>query len=140
MKTEPHRIWGHWLPLALGFAAGLAMGLALGPLVLRVLPPFPPRVADMVARFSRDLDLSPDQRRELSAILERTRGRLADLHRDVRPKLEAIREAADAEIEKILTRDQVERFRRIRKHMVPPGLGPEGGEPGSPPGQGPHRP
>lgn len=73
------------------------------------------RYGRMVERFSRALDLTPNQRREVEAILERKRARLRALRGETRPKLAEIRRSTRAEIRGILTPEQAERFDRLEE-------------------------
>ncbi|MEK7475367.1 MAG: hypothetical protein AAB152_06980 [Candidatus Coatesbacteria bacterium] len=131
-----------WSHLVWALAVGLAAGLALGLHAPRWGFPHPRRGGDrtalMVDRVSRQLKLDAGQREKLTAILEKTHHRIMRLRRDVGPKFEAIRKEASREIEKILTPDQVERYRELEKkwdarhrQSGPAGMGPPGPLPGA---------
>lgn len=143
MKTV--RIWHLVFAGATGLV-GLVLGLIIGANLHHL--PFPgPRPGlhageQMLAMFSRDLKLLPEQRQKLSVILDHTHSRLVVFQKEIEPRFEAIRKSADAEIESILTTEQVARFREHKKRMAPPipggfpGPGAIGGPRNSPGGIG----
>lgn len=86
----------------------------------------------MAARLDRVLDLSPDQRRRVEDILERRHQRIMEKWNSVRPVVQTEMEAANAEIERVLTPAQREKFSRMKLRMGPrhrrgPGSGPRQG-------------
>lgn len=64
----------------------------------------------MVERFSRRLDLTPEQKTQVSAILEAKRQKMDVLRAEVNPKFEEIRNSTKKEIRKILTAEQQKKF------------------------------
>lgn len=105
--------------LVLVFAVGLAAGLAIGLHYSRWHLKRPglgsgPR---FVEKFSRDLKLTAEQEFKLQAILDKKRGELKSVRETVDPKLRKIRRDTTAEIEKILTSEQVELFRKQQKRF-----------------------
>lgn len=87
-----------------------------------------------------DLDLSDEQRRELSLILERHEKRLARALADTRPRLYRIVEEIHGEIQVILTPQQRERFERVwmsRHRELFPGGQPDPPDPADPPDEEP---
>jgi len=67
-----------------------------------------------VQHFSRQLDLTPEQRDQLTVILENKREKLHDLNREIRPRFQEIRESTREEIRKILTPEQQKKFESMR--------------------------
>ncbi|HXG58816.1 MAG TPA: hypothetical protein VNL91_07320 [Thermoanaerobaculia bacterium] len=71
----------------------------------------------IVKHLDRRLDLTPDQRRQVEEVLERHRGRIDAISRATRPQIRREIEAANAEIEKILTPEQRERFAKMKMRI-----------------------
>jgi len=124
--------------IVLVFVVGLVAGLALGVHYSRwhfarpgLGPDAGPRSeARFVERFSKELNLTVDQKAKLAAILERKRADLKSVRDTVDPKLAKIRRQTSAEIEKILTPDQVRLFRK-HQHRFDRKPGPRGPGPAS---------
>jgi Spy/CpxP family protein refolding chaperone len=78
--------------------------------------------------FAEELKLTDDQRKQIETIFESHRPQLSVLRDSVRDKFEQERKAIDAEIEKVLTPEQRERFHeindRMRTRALPPGAFP----------------
>lgn len=66
--------------------------------------------ANMVERFSRKLDLTPDQQRAIAAVLEENRQKIKALRAEVHPKFEEIRTATRSAIRLQLTTEQQAKF------------------------------
>jgi len=129
-----------------------------------------PGAGFIVGAMERDLGLSPEQAREVRAIIERARQRGFELRRDTLPRMHEIMEATTRDIRAVLTPEQRERFDALsarrgrwlestmlgtgghRRHggfeerrPGPPGMpgphhGPPPGEPDPPPSDPPARP
>lgn len=84
-----------------------------------------------VERLDRALDLTDAQRKQVAEILERRHARIDDVWKRVHPQLRVEIEQTNAEIEKILTPEQREKFARMKMH-----LRRRGGGPPHPPGRG----
>ena len=85
--------------------------------------------------MSEELDLTDDQRQQIEAVFKTQRESLRGFYREVRERFEAEQGDIRAEVEKILTPDQQERFdelTRRRGQRRPPG--PRGNRFGRPPG------
>jgi Spy/CpxP family protein refolding chaperone len=95
----------------------LLIGAAVGWFAaVRFAPERPhPRMqkGQMLERFSRDLNLTPDQKTQIGRIFEARQAQFAALKSEMRPKSEEIRSASRAEIKKILTAEQQEAFDRL---------------------------
>ncbi len=103
-----------WRHILISLLVGLVAGAALGRWTQgRCRWGSEHRYSRMVEHFSRNLDLSPEQRSEISALLEAKRGRIQALRAELRPRFEEIRASTKAEIRKILTPEQRERFERL---------------------------
>lgn len=66
--------------------------------------------ANVVERFSTQLDLTPDQQREIAAVLEENRQKVRTLRAEIKPKFEEIRNATRQEIRQYLSPEQQEKF------------------------------
>ncbi|MBI2059512.1 MAG: hypothetical protein HYT87_07040 [Nitrospirae bacterium] len=81
----------------------------------------------LLERFTSRLDLTPEQQRQVGAILEGKRQRVHALRAEVRPRFDDIRHTTDDEIARLLTPGQREQFdtmkarreERRRKHHHP---------------------
>jgi Spy/CpxP family protein refolding chaperone len=124
MSRAPH--WKAALVLALVLASGIGLGIAIDRVFLArrgALPPgefmSPWRMGRVLAR----LDLTPDQRARIEEILADRRRDLARVREDVRPELERIRIATEADVRAVLTPDQTRQFdrnlERIRRFGAP---------------------
>lgn len=102
-------------------------------------------------RLERRLGLTPEQKGEIDAILERTRRQAEELRHELRPQVHALMEQANEEIEQVLTEEQRAAYEELRRHhrrradqflLGPPPGGPHGGPPHHGPGprHGPRRP
>jgi len=64
----------------------------------------------ILERFNSKLNLTPEQKSQVSAILQTSREKIKALQTDIHPKFEEIRNSTNAEIRKILTPDQQKKF------------------------------
>jgi hypothetical protein len=98
--------------------------------------------------LQRRLDLTPEQRRQVDAILVDAHGEAASLWKELRPRLMQIVDGANDRIEKVLTPAQLPEFQRYRSehheslrrairglhgHGQAPDRSPPGPAPGAPP-------
>lgn len=73
------------------------------------------RYAHMLDRFSKKLKLTPDQKEKVKVILEAKRQKIKALRAQVGPKFEEIKNSTEAEIQKLLTPEQQEKFESFKK-------------------------
>jgi hypothetical protein len=96
------------------FAAGVAAGVAVDRLLVTGTPrpgrPGPPTSAELVARMTRDLELTGAQAGAIRAILDERWEALSTLSARFEPEAEEIRRAADDRIRATLDPGQRERF------------------------------
>ena len=76
--------------------------------------PRPVAIEGQIARLDRQLGLSAEQRAELREILRRWNDRANTLQREARRQFIEAQAGLRAEVEAILSADQVERFRQLR--------------------------
>jgi Spy/CpxP family protein refolding chaperone len=107
--------------VVLAFVAGFAAGVVTDHLVmLRRGPGMPPMVAHaMAGRLDRHLDLTDEQRRKIEEILERRHGAMDRLWAEMHPRMRVEIDATNAEIERVLTPEQREKFREMRMRLGP---------------------
>jgi len=104
------------------FLLGIALG-ALGTYVVttRVLAARPQSAsrtpANTVAMFTRDLNLNPDQQKQIQAILSDTRARYAALHDKLDPEYEQVRQEGRERVREVLTPDQRPKFEDLLRRM-----------------------
>lgn len=141
--------------LALLAVVGLfLLGMAAGVLATHLYyarqlqgPGGPPMMAGRFFshRLERRLGLTPEQKGEIDAILERTRRQADALRGELRPRVRELMEEANEEIEQVLTPAQREAWDELRRDhrrradqflLGPPPHGPGHG-PGPGPGPGP---
>ncbi len=124
VADSPRRKRAASLVLVLTFLAGGATGAGLFASLTRHGPP--PHGPGRLPPPFEQLDLQPEQRRQVEAVFEKHRGRFEALLDERRPKLEALRDAMDAELMPMLTDAQRVRFEALKKDhpQLPPGFGP----------------
>ena len=107
------------LVLLLTFGAGFIGGAAAHHLLIAHRESVRPIAARaMVRRLDRHLDLSDAQRKQVEEILRRRHAAIDTIWSSARPRVNAELDAANAEIEKILTPPQREKFAKMRMHLL----------------------
>lgn len=132
MSTSPRAI----AALLIGGAliAGIVLGVAGDRVYLwhtrQFLPRHAPRfVTDrMVDHLDRQLSFTPQQKAAVKQIIDRHRARIEAISANVRPQMRQEIDSTNAEIEKLLTPEQREKFKGLRQRRHG-----RGGEPGPPP-------
>jgi Spy/CpxP family protein refolding chaperone len=94
------------------------------------MPPPPPW------RMFHELDLTPDQQTKIKAVFEQHRPKIDAILHEAFPKVHVIQEQIDADVSKLLTPQQNEKLKEIRKRRGPP-RGDRMHHPGPPPGDMP---
>lgn len=95
--------------VVLAFVAGFAAGALTDHIWMLKRGPHPPMAAHaMVNRLDRHLDLTDEQRAKIEQILERR-------HTQMRAEIDL----TNAEIERVLTPEQREKFQRMRMRLGP---------------------
>jgi Spy/CpxP family protein refolding chaperone len=126
MNDRWTRIWFALFVLVVfvtGLAAGLLIDRSLGPAWPGTRPPRfaggpgpmgrfpgPPPPGFLVDRLAQDLSLTADQRAKVEKIFEGRRERLGEFQSQVRARYEQEQRELRAEVEKLLTPDQRQRF------------------------------
>jgi Spy/CpxP family protein refolding chaperone len=104
------------LILALGWFLGAASGL----LFMRCVHPLMHKGHGgwfYRNRLAHELRLSPDQTRQVDAILQQSHERLDKIFEQDRPEIEAVRQDTYQQIRKLLTPDQQVRFDKFHAKM-----------------------
>ena len=103
------------------FVAGAFTGIFVDHLLLRGhrLGPRAHRAAAhvMLSRLDRHLDLTDDQEKKIDEILRRRHDRITEMWEGVRPQVSKEIEATNAEIERLLTPEQREKFAKLRMRL-----------------------
>jgi Spy/CpxP family protein refolding chaperone len=101
-----------WKQVVISLLIGFVLGAALGWLGSQYSEDWrgKDRYSWMLERFSTELDLTPEQKKEIADILEAKRQSIIALRAEIRPRFEEIRNSAREEIRKRLTLEQQEKF------------------------------
>lgn len=107
-----------WRQVAAAFLIGLIAGTAIGRWGLRFRSHkhwgSEKHYSRMLKRFSSKLDLTPEQRKQVATILDAKREKIKALHSEIRPEFEEIRTSTKAEIRRLLTPEQQEKFDQLQ--------------------------
>lgn len=106
------------LVLVLTFTAGFIGGAAVHHLVFahrEQMAPFAMRA--MVNRLDRRLDLTDAQRKQIEEIVHRHHKRISAIWSDAHPRVRAELQAANREIEQVLTPEQRAKYAKMRMHL-----------------------
>ncbi len=101
----------------------------LGPGSSAEAPPGTPPGTPFLGRWmARELELSPEQQRQIEEILSDSGRRAAAMRHELRPRVEALMEETAGRIAAVLTPEQRRRFERLRqRRLLDEGLlGPPG--------------
>ena len=105
------------------FVLGIALG-SVGTYVVttRVLAARPQATlahnpGHTMAMFTSDLNLNPDQQKQIQAILNDTRARYAALHEKLDPEYEQVRQEGRERIRQVLTPEQRPKFEDLLRQM-----------------------
>jgi len=105
------------------FVLGIALG-AVGTYMVttHVLAARPQAVevhtaANTVATLTRDVNLNPDQQRQVLGILNDTRSRYDAIHQEVDPEYEKVRQEGRERIRELLTADQRPKFEEVLRQI-----------------------
>lgn len=112
------------------------------------IPPPPPSAARIAEGMARDLQLTPDQQKQVEQAFERGAERLEKFRTATREQFDVLKKQLDDDIDRVLTPDQRVKHQTMRREedrrrRPPPGgrggpggfgAGPGGPPPGGPPG------
>lgn len=73
--------------------------------------------ANTMAMFTRNLNLNPDQQKQIQAILTETRARYAEIHSQADPEYEKARHEGREKIRHVLTDEQRPKFEDLLRRM-----------------------
>ena len=71
----------------------------------------------MLERFDRKLHLTPEQKKQVTAIFDAKHPQMVALQAEMKPKFEALRNSTQAEIRKILNPDQQKKLDEMNAKM-----------------------
>lgn len=97
------------------FVSGIAAGFLLAHLRREHPPRMMPRM--IVNHLSRRLDLTAEQRKKVEEIVMRHHERIVKLQDSVRPQVRLEVEAANREIDAVLTPEQRQKFAKLRMQL-----------------------
>jgi Spy/CpxP family protein refolding chaperone len=108
------------------FAVGVLAGIAIERVrIARSAPPAPPfgmgqpwAEGHMPMMF-RELDLTPEQRQQIGAILQESRPRTQEILREMLPRLRAVTDSVRDEVRAVLTAEQAARLDSLMAEMRP---------------------
>jgi len=128
-----------WNQVAIAAAAGFLLGAFFSDFYRgHHRPGHPPRGGGPMEMFSRELNLSDAQNKQLSAVFEKYRPEMDKLLGVNRPKIDALRLKIKEEFKKVLTPAQAAKMEELEKGFGPGGRHGPGGPPpghfGPPPG------
>jgi len=107
-----------FLVLVLGIALGSVGTYVVTTRVLAARPQASPgSAADRVAMYTRDLNLNPDQQKQIQQILSDTRARYAELHDKLDPEYEQVRQQGRDRVRQVLTAEQRPKFEDLLRRM-----------------------
>jgi len=113
------------LVVIVAFIAGFFVGIAGDRLYLiHTRQFFPRRAADyaahhVVSRLDRELHLTDAQKTSIQRVVDQHRVRIEAVWNNVRPQVRQEIEAANAEIDRLLTPEQRTKFQQMRMRMAP---------------------
>ena len=130
------------LLVAVAFVAGALIGFAGGRVYSMFHGPLRGRGPDfmrgrIVSHLHRELNLSEQQHDQIAQIMDRHHKRMQEISAGIRPQMRQELDAANREIEALLTPEQREKFKKMRirmDHMPRRGRVRGGGPPPPPPG------
>jgi Spy/CpxP family protein refolding chaperone len=102
-----------WKEILVALLIGMAVGWFASEKFDR--PPHEWKHGQMLERFSNELKLTPEQKASVMKIMETKREQFRALHEETRPRFEEIRASSKAEIRKLLTPEQIQRFEELEK-------------------------
>jgi Spy/CpxP family protein refolding chaperone len=111
MTIQGHTRLKVWLVLVVVFALGSVTGAALTGLYRsRAGADHPGSKQDRFEKMRRDLNLTEEQTKSVSAILDETRNEYRSLRAELRPRFEEPRQKARTKIRALLTPEQQPKF------------------------------
>ncbi len=113
------------LLVALVFVLGIALGAAGVYVVTTRVHAARPQAAapgglvpaDVVARLNGELNLTPDQQKQIEAILTDTQARYAEIHRQAAPEYDQARHQGRVRIRELLTPEQQPKFDQFLRRV-----------------------
>lgn len=109
----------NWKQITVALMLGLLLGTALGRFSYigfdRHFGSHEKRMERKFKRFTKELNLTPDQQEKIKAIFKEKHGKIDMAREKTRPAYKAIREKAKQEIRALLTEDQIVKFNALEE-------------------------
>ena len=102
-----------FLVFVLGIALGSVGTYVVSTRVQAARPQAGRNPANTMAIFTRDLNLSPEQQKQIEAILNDTRARYAEIRKRADPEYEKVRQESRERIRQVLTPEQGPKFEEL---------------------------
>ena len=110
MTMQGHTTLKIWLVLVVVFVLGAFTGGAATAFYRSLTRPEKPTAGARIEKLRRDLNLTDDQMKSVSAILDETKNEYKALRAEVKPRFDEPRQKARAKIRALLTPEQQQKF------------------------------
>lgn len=112
----------HWNQVLISLLIGVALGIGFGKWQDQNQCGIPWKKGKnmqqfMVEKLSRELQLNPEQKTQVAAIFAANKPKMKELHQEMRPKFEAIRNSVREQISVLLTPEQQVKFVALQEKM-----------------------
>jgi Spy/CpxP family protein refolding chaperone len=97
--------------------AGIVLGIAGDRAWMHYHRPTGPRLDRLVEHLDHELHLTPQQKEAIRQIVQRRRARIEAIAANMRPQMRQEIESTNAEIEKVLTPEQRQKFESLSQRM-----------------------
>lgn len=124
-----------WNQVAIAAAAGFLLGAVFSDFYRMHRLPGPPHhgMGGPMEMFSRELDLSSDQKEKMQTIFEKFQPEMEKVMEASRPRMDEVRKRLKTEIDTVLTPEQRKKLEELEARFEPP----RGGHGKPPAGHGP---
>jgi Spy/CpxP family protein refolding chaperone len=106
-----------FLVFVLGIALGSVGTYVITTRVFAARPPGSHGPSNTIAIFTRHLNLSPEQQKQIETILSDTRARYVEIRQQANPEYEKVRQEGRERIRQVLTAEQKPKFEDMLQRM-----------------------